>query len=243
MEPTIYKPSIYKGNGIYKNGADGGGGGQTGVIYDFNFENNPSSITNGYIVPEVGEKLFVNASSMFSSSLIFSDGLHVSSNYNNECSSFNLFGFNGKKLKFSQKVKGLSGGDWSQVGFILLGLANGNSSNRGLGICLTNDLFDIGTVLNGHLNTWNLSDSINGGYHFIVPPEYLYPINDKILESKCEFDFETNTISFYENSLKCFEAENVPNDIFYRCLGYFHSFFFIYHGVGLSLMRLKIECE
>ena len=26
-EPTIYKPSIYKGNGIYKNGADGGGGG------------------------------------------------------------------------------------------------------------------------------------------------------------------------------------------------------------------------
>ena len=26
-EPTIYKPSIYKGNGIYKNGANGGGGG------------------------------------------------------------------------------------------------------------------------------------------------------------------------------------------------------------------------
>lgn len=25
-EPTIYKPSIYKGNGIYKNGASGGGG-------------------------------------------------------------------------------------------------------------------------------------------------------------------------------------------------------------------------
>ena len=27
MEPTIYKPSIYKGAGIYKIGADGGGGG------------------------------------------------------------------------------------------------------------------------------------------------------------------------------------------------------------------------
>ena len=27
MEPTIYKPSIYNGNGIYKNGATGGGGG------------------------------------------------------------------------------------------------------------------------------------------------------------------------------------------------------------------------
>lgn len=27
MEPTIYKPSIYKGSGIYKTGAEGGGGG------------------------------------------------------------------------------------------------------------------------------------------------------------------------------------------------------------------------
>lgn len=27
MEPTIYKPSIYKGAGIYKTGAEGGGGG------------------------------------------------------------------------------------------------------------------------------------------------------------------------------------------------------------------------
>ena len=27
MEPTIYKPSIYKGAGIYKAGAEGGGGG------------------------------------------------------------------------------------------------------------------------------------------------------------------------------------------------------------------------
>lgn len=28
MEPTIYKPSIYKGAGIYKAGAEGGGGGE-----------------------------------------------------------------------------------------------------------------------------------------------------------------------------------------------------------------------
>lgn len=32
MEPTIYKPSIYKGAGIYKTGAEGGGG---GVSFDF----------------------------------------------------------------------------------------------------------------------------------------------------------------------------------------------------------------
>lgn len=37
MEPTIYKPSIYKGAGIYKAGAEGGGGGgggETNVIID-----------------------------------------------------------------------------------------------------------------------------------------------------------------------------------------------------------------
>lgn len=25
MEPTIYKPSVYNGNGVYNNGAGGGG--------------------------------------------------------------------------------------------------------------------------------------------------------------------------------------------------------------------------
>lgn len=34
MEPTIYKPSIYKGAGIYKAGAEGGGGGNDyGAVY------------------------------------------------------------------------------------------------------------------------------------------------------------------------------------------------------------------
>jgi uncharacterized protein (TIGR02145 family) len=32
MEPTIYKPSIYKGAGIYKTGAEGGGGGGFGRV-------------------------------------------------------------------------------------------------------------------------------------------------------------------------------------------------------------------
>ena len=33
MEPTIYKPSIYKGAGIYKTGAEGGGGGGGEVFF------------------------------------------------------------------------------------------------------------------------------------------------------------------------------------------------------------------
>ena len=34
MEPTIYKPSIYKGAGIYKTGAEGGGGDEPVIYYD-----------------------------------------------------------------------------------------------------------------------------------------------------------------------------------------------------------------
>lgn len=34
MEPTIYKPSIYKGAGVYKAGAEGGGGGVGPLIID-----------------------------------------------------------------------------------------------------------------------------------------------------------------------------------------------------------------
>lgn len=33
-EPTIYKPSIYNGNGVYKNGASGGGGGDLPDEYE-----------------------------------------------------------------------------------------------------------------------------------------------------------------------------------------------------------------
>lgn len=39
-EPTIYKPSIYKGNGIYKNGAGGGGGGGEYIEDNFFFLKN-----------------------------------------------------------------------------------------------------------------------------------------------------------------------------------------------------------
>lgn len=44
MEPTIYKPSIYKGAGIYKIGAEGGGGGGDVPSEDYNIL---SGITNG----------------------------------------------------------------------------------------------------------------------------------------------------------------------------------------------------
>lgn len=55
MEPTIYKPSIYKGAGIYKTGA-GGGGGEGYVYYD-----SIEPIADGfYKCVKVGNKLFMN---------------------------------------------------------------------------------------------------------------------------------------------------------------------------------------
>jgi len=48
MEPTIYKPSIYKCNGIYKNGA-GGGGGSAGVdVSEYFVVNDAAVVINAY---------------------------------------------------------------------------------------------------------------------------------------------------------------------------------------------------
>lgn len=44
MEPTIYKPSIYKGAGIYKTGAEGGGG-----TFDIIDEYEPAEMPDGRI--------------------------------------------------------------------------------------------------------------------------------------------------------------------------------------------------
>lgn len=53
MEPTIYKPSIYKGAGIYKNGTSGGGGGGTVTMELVNIMPSSNKILvvdeNGYI--------------------------------------------------------------------------------------------------------------------------------------------------------------------------------------------------
>lgn len=46
MEPTIYKPSIYKGAGIYKTGAGGGGG---GANFDFGQMLEPKTMPDGRI--------------------------------------------------------------------------------------------------------------------------------------------------------------------------------------------------
>lgn len=47
MEPTIYKPSIYKGAGIYKAGAEGGGG---GIQNKLTLKDIKSNIIDGYFV-------------------------------------------------------------------------------------------------------------------------------------------------------------------------------------------------
>lgn len=70
MEPTIYKPSIYKGAGIYKTGAEGGGGGgdlpegftpalyakTNGVAVSLNFTGLQANINDKFVL-EVALKL------------------------------------------------------------------------------------------------------------------------------------------------------------------------------------------
>ena len=53
MEPTIYKPSIYNGAGIYKNGATGGGGG--GEYIEDNFFLLKNGVYDTGITPTSGD--------------------------------------------------------------------------------------------------------------------------------------------------------------------------------------------
>lgn len=59
MEPTIYKPSIYKGAGIYKTGAEGGGGGGSDEIAPLIISMPKSSVPIG----EIEEGVFTARSS------------------------------------------------------------------------------------------------------------------------------------------------------------------------------------
>lgn len=61
MEPTIYKPSIYKGAGIYKTGEEGGGG---GLKYNRNFTFSPySQVISGMTLDMENHTLTKNDSS------------------------------------------------------------------------------------------------------------------------------------------------------------------------------------
>ena len=51
-EPKIYKPSIYNGNGVYNNGAGGGGANPLDIIYETDFEN--FDTVNKYDIPQKG---------------------------------------------------------------------------------------------------------------------------------------------------------------------------------------------
>lgn len=52
MEPTIYKPSIYKGTGVYKTGAEGGGGGAQYEILSY-LTNSATGNNSGIDITEI----------------------------------------------------------------------------------------------------------------------------------------------------------------------------------------------
>lgn len=80
MEPTIYKPSIYKGAGIYKTGAEGGGGGAS-LPFDVDFSRIDFSVSN----PEYNGVIFYQKQCRFNGV-----SLCVGSDYSNNSPFFKL---------------------------------------------------------------------------------------------------------------------------------------------------------
>ena len=90
MEPTIYKPSIYKGAGIYKIGAEGGGGGRVeigGKFYSF--------VKIGSLFWTAQNLDYIDSNIILGGTPTYDENAaHAWYYQNNE----NEFGWNGKKL-------------------------------------------------------------------------------------------------------------------------------------------------
>lgn len=96
MEPTIYKPNIYKGAGIYNTGA-GGGGGVNGD-YETDFSN--FDFVNKVDIPNKGFITFYNDKYSFS---IDTDGLKITAPSGNQVFSKTLgfYAQDGSELEFN----------------------------------------------------------------------------------------------------------------------------------------------
>lgn len=221
-EPTIYKPSIYKGAGIYKTG-DEGGGGQKGVVFDIDFKTYTGDLSSFYLYPQKGCPFMWKKSSSTTNLSLDSEGLHV----NGSISYFWSFpvyipSSNSGKIRFYQKTKGVNNGYWSRCGLFLNCYSNTYSSDRGIGPLICSDLsYSINaTYKNGWSGTvWGFSESGEpASTMLLVPTPRLYPINDVVLETEIIYDFDNKSISYKVNGEDVVEIVEVPDDIFYTTL-------------------------
>lgn len=88
MDPTIYKPSIYKGAGIYKTGGTGGGGESTGV-FNINYDDNTNNISPVNAAIEIKGNILKKRTGGNNSGLIYN--------------AFPFYSCNEYKIKFSFK--------------------------------------------------------------------------------------------------------------------------------------------
>lgn len=84
MEPTIYKPSIYKGAGIYKSGAEGGGGGNLPV--------NGGMLYRGYFTSDAIKKS-IKQDNVFEFNDTFKFVPYLRTGYNTDVLTVNNFPF------------------------------------------------------------------------------------------------------------------------------------------------------
>lgn len=124
MEPTIYKPSIYKGAGIYKNGAAGGG--DINNAYETDFKN--FNAAEKYDLPNLGWVTKYDDDKTYT--LIPGGGINVKATSGNVAATRGIWFLvqNNYHVVFSAKIYAPN----SQPNFIFmkdLGIANDNSEH------------------------------------------------------------------------------------------------------------------
>ena len=203
MEPTIYKPSIYKGTGIYKAGAEGA----SGQFGSFPFKTDLANYANGVDEPQIGNKYFIRNYDQYyiTDDTIIYDGI----SYNGKnliltdtslnpiyslcvsgCEKIDLTG------QFSLKIS--VGTRSYTIGIIWLA--------RGVAICADRSSQKLQFIVdklyskNVYNSTFRKSDSGLDWY-------YIDNTNISGMKIKFELDASTNKITLYVNGLKRLETD------------------------------------
>jgi hypothetical protein len=209
MEPTIYKPSIYKGTGIYKIGAEGA----SGQFGSFPFKTDLTNYANGVDQPQIGNKYFIRNYDQY--------------NITDDTIVYDGISYNGKKAIltdtslnpiYSLCISGCEKIDLTCK--FLLKISVGTRSGtigiiwlaNGVGICADRSSQSLQFIVNSSYpkNVYNSTFRRSDGL------DWYYIDNADIsgFKIKFELDISTNKITLYVNDLKRLETDFV-DEYFY----------------------------
>lgn len=210
MDPKIYKPSIYKGAGIYKTGAEGA----SGQFGSFPFKTNLANYADGVDTPQIGNKYFIRNYDQYN--IMYDTIVYDGISYNGKKSILTDTSLN---PIYSLCISGCEKIDLTCQ--FLLKISVGTRSYTigiiwlasGIGICADKTSQTLQLIVN---STYQ-KNVYNSTYRQTDTFDWYYIDNSDISGTKIKFELDTSTnkITLYVNDLKRLETDFID--------GYFYG--------------------